>query len=297
MQIQRAAAKLKTQARTRELGEIVEKIRAGQDRLTKKQVKELEAFLALAAQKIKEQIYHFEEMALVAAPSPLSQNQAVPMRLAYLPTLKEVVDQVASELSGELATITPVQTEEVIKSGIASGIMEFKHHRVSGFTGLKTDEIIGLVESLLPGVDTDALLFLQNYRIQLMGNLSEQLCHDIKMRISGGIISGKNTPQLVREIGRVIKDKEAFRRASKTVFKSAQQRLMLICRTEINRAHNHGRLHFYKETGVKKVKWWAALDRRCCPECSGRHGQVYDVGKVEAPSLHPRCRCSLFAVV
>ncbi len=285
---------LKSQAKTdSNESQIITKIRTGQDKLTNKQAQELETVLATAAKKIREQIYYYEEMAMVSPALP--QSQAV--RLAYLPAIKEMVDQIKEELSRELSSIAPAQVEEAVKAGIASGIVEFKYRGVTGYEELKTAEILGLMESFLPGVDTEALQFLQNYRIQLMGNLSEQLCHDIKMRISGGIISGKNTPQIVREIGRVIKDKEAFRRAGKTVFKSAQQRLMLICRTEINRAHNHGRLHFYKETGVKKVKWWAALDRRCCPECSGRHGQVYDVGKVEAPSLHPRCRCSLFAVV
>jgi len=68
---------------------------------------------------------------------------------------------------------------------------------------------------------------------------------------------------------------------------------MVICRTEINRAHIEGRLSFYKKTGVKKVQWLAALDGRTCSDCSSKHGQVFDVDNFSAPPDHVMCRCTV----
>ena len=81
------------------------------------------------------------------------------------------------------------------------------------------------------------------------------------------------------------------------VFKSAQQRATLIARTETLRAHNEGRKVFYREVGVKKVKWLTAHDERTCPECAPLDGRVFKIDEAPGPPRHPGCRCALSSVI
>ena len=83
---------------------------------------------------------------------------------------------------------------------------------------------------------------------------------------------------------------------SKTVFKTAQQRATLIARTETLRAHNEGRMAFYREVGITKVQWLTADDERTCPECTPLNGKVFKLGDAPGPPAHVQCRCSLMAV-
>ncbi|MFH1603626.1 MAG: minor capsid protein, partial [Pseudomonadota bacterium] len=135
--------------------------------------------------------------------------------------------------------------------------------------------------------------FLVNFRLELMGDVADQLKRDIKSRISSGIIAGKSIPDISRDIGEVITDKDAFRKAGRTVFKSAQYRVEMIARTETLRAHNQGRLKFYEQAGVKKIKWLTAADERVCSICGPLDGKIFDLAGFEGPpSPHPRCRCT-----
>ena len=98
-------------------------------------------------------------------------------------------------------------------------------------------------------------------------------------------------------IGRVVKDPDAFRRAGKTVFKTAQRRATLIARTETLRAHNDGRKVFYRQVGVTRVRWLTAHDERTCPICRPLDGKVFGIEEVQSPPSHASCRCTTIAVL
>jgi SPP1 gp7 family putative phage head morphogenesis protein len=98
-------------------------------------------------------------------------------------------------------------------------------------------------------------------------------------------------------IGRVVKDPDAFRRAGKTVFKTAQRRATLIARTETLRAHNEGRKVFYRQVGVTRVRWLTAHDERTCPICRPLDGKVFGIEEVQSPPSHASCRCTTIAVL
>jgi SPP1 gp7 family putative phage head morphogenesis protein len=95
----------------------------------------------------------------------------------------------------------------------------------------------------------------------------------------------------------VTTDKDAFRQAGRTVFKSVQYRVEMIARTETLRAHNQGRLKFYEQAGVKKVKWLTAADERVCDVCGPRDGKVFDLAGFTSPPRHPRCRCQALSLI
>lgn len=96
---------------------------------------------------------------------------------------------------------------------------------------------------------------------------------------------------------------------------SASTRAETVAKTEAFRVANFSTKEAWKQTGVvKEVKWYTAKDEMVCPFCSVQDGEVvgieenfYDKGDtvegaddqtmdvtysaVEAPPLHPNCRC------
>lgn len=105
-------------------------------------------------------------------------------------------------------------------------------------------------------------------------------------------------------------------KAIKDVFAAADTvRATKIARTEILRAGNRGTIEAFKQSGVVAGKqWFTALDERVCQWCAPMHGNVislndnyFDKGSsflgkeggvlnldyvdVDAPPLHPNCRC------
>jgi SPP1 gp7 family putative phage head morphogenesis protein len=84
-----------------------------------------------------------------------------------------------------------------------------------------------------------------------------------------------------------------------------KDRMVVIARTEIQRAANDAAMANYTANGdvIKGVQWLATLDSRTCLRCAPRHNQVYPMvgGQVPSldrrPPLHPRCRCFLAPVV
>jgi SPP1 gp7 family putative phage head morphogenesis protein len=73
----------------------------------------------------------------------------------------------------------------------------------------------------------------------------------------------------------------------------------MIAITEISRAMSQAALANYQQAGVGTVSWLTASDTRVCPGCDACAadspiplGEAF-TGRVDAPPLHPRCRCSL----
>jgi len=180
-----------------------------------------------------------------------------------------------------------------MKLGIEDGISQLKAMEAPDFQDLTDVKRNALVRRTFATIDRAAVDFLANYQVQLLGDVSAELASGIKRTVTNGVLSGKSIPEVARDIGRVVKDQESFRRAGKTVFKTAQRRATLIARTETLRAHNEGRKVFYRQAGVKKVKWLTAQDERTCPVCRPLDGRVFGIDEVEGPPAHPGCRCSV----
>jgi SPP1 gp7 family putative phage head morphogenesis protein len=90
-------------------------------------------------------------------------------------------------------------------------------------------------------------------------------------------------------------------------------RAEMIARSETIRSSNAGLVEGYRQNGISRIEWFAALDERLCPFCGEMHGEqipmgeawfangsemqvgdehlVMDYGDVYWPPLHPNCRC------
>ena len=65
-----------------------------------------------------------------------------------------------------------------------------------------------------------------------------------------------------------------------------------IARTETNSVFNQAAQNNYNRNGFKYVQIYATADRRLCPYCGARFGNVYELGKITVP-FHVSCRCVL----
>ena len=183
-------------------------------------------------------------------------------------------------------------TEASFRSGIYRGIEEFAAAQMPFYKDLSPQGINKLTTSVFTLMDTDALDFIVNYNLVLVGDVHRELSDNIKKTILSGITTGKGVEGIVSDMGKVIKNKESFLHAGSKVFSKAQYRMETIARTEILRAHNQGRIKFHRQVGVQKLEWMAMKDERMCPVCGGLDGKVFDIDEFPSQPRHPLCRCT-----
>ena len=209
--------------------------------------------------------------------------------------MPELLEHTAQELKTNWKVGIRDNVKESMRLGIEDGISQLEAMQMPDFQDLTDVSRNAMVKRTFATIDRAAVDFLANYQVQLLGDVSAELASGIKRTVTQGVLTGKSIPQVARDIGRVVTDKDAFRRAGKTVFKTAQRRATLIARTETLRAHNEGRKVFYRQVGITKVKWLIADDERTCIVCRPLDGKVFGIDQVEGPPRHPGCRCTTVA--
>ncbi len=268
--------------------EAVEEAVKRRDRYAEDRVKELNAALSKAAEDVAAQVRRFEDRLTL---KPWQQ-----MRLAVLKDLQAEIDGVAAELRDSWRVGIRDNVAVSLRLGIEDGIGQLVAMQAPAFKDLTDVSRNALVKRTFATIDRAAVDFLANYQVQLLGDVTTELASGIQRTITAGVLSGKSIPEVAREIGRVVEDGEAFRKAGKTVFKTAQQRATLIARTETLRGHNEGRKVFYRQVGVTKVQWLTAHDERICPVCRPLDGKVFGIDEVDGPPRHASCRCAVRAI-
>jgi len=253
------------------------------DRYAEERVSDLLKALDGAADDVAKQIRRFEEKAAL--------KQWQQMRLAILRDLEKEVEGIARELKTTWKVGIRANVKDSLRLGIEDGVSQLEAMEMPDFKDLTDVNRNALVKRTFATIDRAAVDFLANYQVQLLGDVSAELASSIKRTVTQGVLTGKSIPEVSRDIGRVVKDKDAFRRAGKTVFKTAQRRATLIARTETLRAHNEGRKVFYRQVGITKVRWLIADDERTCKVCRALDGKVFGIDEVEGPPSHPGCRC------
>lgn len=223
---------------------------------------------------------------------PYQQNRAETIRV-----LQAQIDTMQKDLEVKATLGVRDSVNGALELGIDEGIDQLKAWGVPSFTAMDPTATTNMAARIFATIDIQAVDFLANYQVTLLGDVSRQLASNIKGAVTRGILEGSSIPDIRREIGRAVLDKEAFRTAGKTIFKTAQQRATLIARTETLRAHNEGRKSFYADAGITEVTWITADDERTCPICRPRNGVVYKLKDLDGPPAHPDCRCSVVSVI
>ena len=201
---------------------------------TEQVVAELTRALAEAEEQVRRAILHYKSL------GSLPDN-----KLAALEGLRKL----DAELREIMRTLRREQTltfrrtaREAFRLGIRRGIDELALARMPFYRDLTPEGIDKLATRVFTLVDTDALDFMANYNLVLAGDVHRELADGIKRTVMSGIATGKGVEDIVRDLGRVVKDPESFRHAGSRVFSKAQYRMEVIARTEVLRAHNRGRV-------------------------------------------------------
>jgi len=214
------------------------------------------------------------------------------VQLTRLKALDKHLAQTAAQLKKDLSLVHQDLTATATKAGIEGKLAQLGAMKVGGYQALDQAGREALAEAAFSLVPTDALDFLSNYQLQLLGKLSDDLVAGIKGAVQVGIAQGEGPAKIARRIGGIVKDPDEFRQVGKTVFKTVQQRAELIARSEVMRAYNQGALKFEAQVGIKRVRWLTAGDERTCPDCGPLDGKETSLVDLPSQPLHPACRCT-----
>ena len=256
------------------------------DLYTEAQVKNMFGALRTAETNVKAELMRIKERSII--------TKGLEVRRSQLKGIQREIDSITRDLRKEMSLVSRQSMTGAYRKSFDDVVNEWADMGVPTYTSLSPVERLKMARDAFSLVDRKALDFLVNYELQLLGNVTRELAEGIKNHITIGLIQGESIAKISKNIGGIITDPEAFRRAGKTVFRTAQTRTETIVRTETLRAYNQGRHKFYEQVGVKWVIWMSVGDKRMCPVCRELDGKRFKVGKVPGPPNHPNCRCSTF---
>ena len=257
------------------------------DLYTERQVNEMMKTLQKADTYVKAELVRFGDSKVL--------KKGLEVRREQLRGIHYRIDEIVRDLKTEQTLLMKGAVKESYQKGIEGNLREFGELGFPHYESLTHADRIKLAGQVMSLVDRSALDFLVNYDLQLLGNVTRELADGIKQQIAVGIVTGDSIAKIGEKIGGIITDPEGFRRAGKTVFRTAQTRVEVITRTETLRAHGQGRRKFYDLVGVRMVVWVTAGDERTCPECGPLDGQDFPIDKIPPLPRHPLCRCLVMA--
>ncbi|MBC8278983.1 MAG: minor capsid protein [FCB group bacterium] len=270
-----------------QIAEAVFKSLNSREAYTDLQVQKMFSALQEADTRIKAELIRIKEKSII--------SKGLEVRRSQLRGIRKEIDVISRDLKKELSVISRSGLQGGFQHGMKTSIREFGDIGLPFYSDLSATEQAKMAGQVMSLIDRKALDFLVNYKLQLLGNVSLELAEGIKQQISIGLITGESISKISEKIGGTITDQEDFRFAGKTVFKTAQDRIDTITRTETLRAYGQGRHKFYDTVGVQTVTWLSVGDKRMCPSCRELDGRDFLLDKVPRIPLHPKCRCTTYA--
>ena len=270
-----------------QIAEAVSRSLTSREAYTDLQVQKMFSALQEADTRIKAELIRIEDKSII--------SKGLEVRRSQLKGIRKEIDVIARDLERELSVISRSGLQGGFQQGMKTSIREFGDIGLPFYSDLSAAEQAKIAGQVMSLIDRKSLDFLVNYKLQLLGNVSYELAEGIKQQISIGLITGESIAKISEKIGGIITDPEDFRFAGKTVFKTAQDRVETIARTETLRAYGQGRHKFYETVGVQTVTWLSVGDKRMCPSCRELDGKDFPLEKVPLIPLHPKCRCTTYA--
>ena len=270
-----------------QIAEAVSRSLTSREAYTDLQVQKMFSALQEADTRIKAELIRIKEKSII--------SKGLEVRRSQLKGIRKEIDVITRDLERELSVISRSGLQGGFQQGMKTSIREFGDIGLPFYSDLSAAEQAKIAGQVMSLIDRKSLDFLVNYKLQLLGNVSYELAEGIKQQISIGLITGESIAKISEKIGGIITDPEDFRFAGKTVFKTAQDRVETIARTETLRAYGQGRHKFYETVGVQTVTWLSVGDKRMCPSCRELDGKDFPLEKVPLIPLHPKCRCTTYA--
>ena len=122
-----------------------------------------------------------------------------------------------------------------------------------------------------------------NFSKRIWKNYNEVLPNDLGDALLRGTVLGHSHEQVFQMMRQRVKDVEDYQ----------LHRLVI---TEMGHIAETATADAYKEEGVDKYKYLAALESHTCEECAHLDGEIFDLKDrkdgVNYPLIHPYCRCT-----
>jgi SPP1 gp7 family putative phage head morphogenesis protein len=163
--------------------------------------------------------------------------------------------------------------EELTKSAKA------EYERQSGILGQTINYNEKHIESIV-----NASFLTATWSDRIWAN-QDALRQELDKLLNRGILQGKNPHELARDL--------------RKVFDTSVYNAERLLRTELGRVQIQVAEDSFKKADIEKYEYIA--EPTACEECARLDGKVFDLDKMEvglnAPVLHPNCRCSIAAYV
>jgi hypothetical protein len=134
--------------------------------------------------------------------------------LKGLEKLQAELDDIIKRLKREQTLVFKKSTGQAFTRGISQGIEELTVAALPFYADLTPAGIDKLATKVFSIIDTNALDFMVQYNLTLAGDVQRELADGIKRVIMQGIVAGKSTDDIVRDLGKVVLDKDSFRQAT-----------------------------------------------------------------------------------
>ena len=124
-----------------------------------------------------------------------------------------------------------------------------------------------------------------NYSKRIWNN-NRQFIEKVQQTITDGITAGHSIDRMSKELLDYV-----------TVEGTGQRYIAeRLVRTETAHFMAEGQLEAYKEAGIEKYQFVAALSERTCDMCGGLDGEIFSISEARAgdnyPPIHANCRCT-----
>ena len=131
--------------------------------------------------------------------------------------------------------------------------------------------------------------WMRQWSLDLVKGLLQTTKDRMRETLSSGLGLGESRDELAARIRLVAQDVPEWR-------------ARLIAQSETVRAYNQGHLQLYKASGVVERLRWLDGQPNACPLCEALDRQEVELGElfkggVDAPPLHPGCRCDSRGIV
>jgi SPP1 gp7 family putative phage head morphogenesis protein len=220
-----------------------------------------------------------------------NQTQKPEPKAEPKPEKKEIIEPV--EIKEEPKIEVPEHKEEII---------EFKDYELREWLGFNYQEYLN---SILKVVELDSFddLLASNSLERKAGYLTDKQTEKLRNIFKTSFERGESIRSIAKKIKSDVKLKsllkyndkglELDKEGNPIVQINKDYRSEMIARTETTRLANLGALDNYKDNGVQKVRWIAALSDRTCEECQELNGQIFEITDPTLPPVHVDCRCTI----
>lgn len=127
--------------------------------------------------------------------------------------------------------------------------------------------------------------WIKQHAFESVKSINQTTKERLRKTLREGFINGEDSKQLSNRV------LASYKKANIT-------RARTIARTETIAASNQAALLSYKNSGIKRVEFYVALDERTCEDCMEYQGKELSLSDAEGLiPIHPNCRCTYIPLV